>query len=89
MEISSKLRTVQGNLLETVRSSAYRLVTEFHIGDMSMNQLFWNLCQLYQYDIHGNRYGIRNTVCSFVVENIEQMNTFVTQGYPCKMDYTR
>ena len=85
MAISSKLRTVQEKLPEPVRSGAYSLVTDFHIDDLSMNQLFWNLRQ---YDIHGNGDGMRNAVCSFVVENIELMKTFVPQGYPRKMDYT-
>ena len=43
MAISSKLRTVQEKVPEPVRSGAYRLVTDFRIDDLSMNQLFWNL----------------------------------------------
>ena len=60
-------------------------MADFYIDDLSMNQL---ISSFHQYDIHRNWYGMWDYVFSFLVENIDQMKTFVPQGYPCNMEYT-
>ena len=85
MAISSTLHTREVKLPEPKRSGADNLVKDFHLNTLVMEKLFRDF---YKYGADRRGYDVRNTVCSFVVEHIEDMKGFIPDGYPRIMNYT-